>query len=137
VSDYSKDILEKREFNETVKHTKIYQNIPSAYQNIPKHTKNIMDEEPGFECAFCERSYKHNYFFDVNRNKKYPNTVDSKDPAKTPILTPSIYLTFSTKARFPTNKLIVNPIPVKIETPYKLNQFELLGGSANFNLIDT
>ena len=30
-------------------------------------------------------------------------------------------------AKFPTNKLIVNPTPVKIETPYKLNQLELSG----------
>ena len=35
------------------------------------------------------------------------------------------------------NKLIVKPIPVKIETPYKLSQLELFGASANFNLIET
>ena len=58
---------------------------------------------------------------------KYPNIVDNKDPAKTPILTPSIYSIFSTNAKLPTNKLIVKPIPVKIETPYKLNQLELSG----------
>ena len=34
---------------------------------------------------------------------------------------------FSEKAKFPTNKLIVKPIPVKIDTPYKLNQVELSG----------
>ena len=76
------------------------------------------------------------YFLDEIANKKYPNTVDNKDPVNTPILTPSIYCIFSTNAKLPTNKLIVNPIPVKIETPYKLNQFELLGASANFNLIE-
>ena len=58
---------------------------------------------------------------------KYPNKVDSKDPAKTPIFTPSIYLIFSAKAKFPTNKLIVKPIPVNTDTPYKLNQLELSG----------
>ncbi len=62
--------------------------------------------------------------------------VDNNDPVSTPILTPSIYCVFSIKAKFPTNKLIVKPIPVKIETPYKLNQLELLGASANLNLID-
>ena len=61
---------------------------------------------------------------------KYPNKVDSKDPAKTPIFTPSIYWIFSAKAKFPTNKLIVKPMPVKTDTPYKLNQLELLGISA-------
>ena len=49
--------------------------------------------------------------------RKYPKTVDNNDPVNTPILTPSIYCIFSTKAKFPTNKLIVKPIPVKIETP--------------------
>ncbi len=61
---------------------------------------------------------------------KYPNIVDNKDPDKTPILTPSMYWVFSTNAKLPTNKLIVKPIPVKIETPYMLNQFELSGISA-------
>ena len=31
---------------------------------------------------------------------------------------------------------MVNPIPVKIETPYILNQLELLGASAKLNFID-
>ena len=34
---------------------------------------------------------------------------------------------FSAKAKFPTNKLIVKPIPVKTDTPYKLIQLELSG----------
>ena len=34
---------------------------------------------------------------------------------------------FSANAKLPTNKLIVNPIPVKTDTPYKLNQLELSG----------
>ena len=34
---------------------------------------------------------------------------------------------FSAKAKFPTNKLIVKPIPVKTDTPYKLSQLELSG----------
>ena len=76
------------------------------------------------------------YLFDDINKIKYPKTVDNKDPVNTPILTPSIYWVFSKKAKFPTNKLIVNPIPVKIETPYKLNQWELFGASANFNLIE-
>ena len=33
----------------------------------------------------------------------------------------------STNAKFPTNKLIVKPIPVNTETPYKLNQLDLSG----------
>ena len=79
-----------------------------------------------------------NIYFLVEINKsKYPNTVDNKDPVKTPILTPSIYWVLSANAKFPTNKLIVNPIPVNTDTPYILSQFELLGASANFNLIDT
>ena len=77
------------------------------------------------------------YFFDDINKITYPKTVDNKDPVKTPILTPSIYCVFSTKAKLPTNKLIVKPIPVKIETPYKLSQLELFGASANFNLIET
>ena len=77
------------------------------------------------------------YFFDETRRIKYPKTVDNNDPDKTPIFTPSIYSIFSTKAKFPTKRLIVNPIPVNIETPYILNQFELLGTSAILNFIDT
>ena len=77
------------------------------------------------------------YFFDDINKIMYPKTVDNNDPVKTPILTPSMYCVFSANAKFPTNKLIVKPIPVKIETPYKLIQFELLGASANFNLIET
>ncbi len=41
---------------------------------------------------------------------------------------------FSAKARFPTNKLIVKPTPVNIETPYKLNQLDLSGICATPNL---
>ena len=62
----------------------------------------------------------------TNNRTKYPTNVDNKDPHKTPILTPSIYCVFSINARFPINKLIVNPIPVKIPTPYNLIQLELL-----------
>ena len=65
-----------------------------------------------------------NYFFDVSNSIKYPNIVDNNDPANTPILTPSMYCIFSTNAKFPTNKLIVKPIPVKIDTPYKLSQLD-------------
>ena len=35
----------------------------------------------------------------------YPKTVENKEPVNTPILTPSIYWVFSTKAKLPTNKL--------------------------------
>ena len=42
--------------------------------------------------------------------------ADKNEPVKTPIFTPSIYSVFSMKAKFPTNKLIVKPIPVRIET---------------------
>ena len=58
-----------------------------------------------------------NYLLGVSNIKKYPNKVDNNDPVKTPILTPSIYSRFSTKAKFPTNKLMVKPIPVKTPTP--------------------
>ena len=67
------------------------------------------------------------YFLVAIERVKYPTIVDKRDPAKTPILTPSIYCTFSTKAKFPTNKLMVKPIPVKIDTPYILNHVELSG----------
>ena len=67
----------------------------------------------------------------------YPNSVDNKEPERTPILTPSKYTKFSAKAKFPMNRLIVNPIPVKMETPYKLIQLELFGIWASFNFIDT
>ena len=77
------------------------------------------------------------YFLDEIANKKYPKTVDNKDPVNTPILTPSIYCKLLANAKFPTNKLIVKPIPVNTETPYKLNQLELLGASANLNFIET
>ena len=40
-------------------------------------------------------------------------------------------------AKFPTNKLIVKPIPVRTETAYRAIQFELLGFCARFNLTDT
>ena len=62
--------------------------------------------------------------------------VDASEPNSTPILTPVICCVASAKAKFPTNKLIVNPIPVKIPTPYKFNQFELLGICANLSLMD-
>ena len=42
--------------------------------------------------------------------------IDSNDPAKTPILTPSIYSILFANAKLPTNKLMVKPIPVRIET---------------------
>ena len=57
------------------------------------------------------------YLFGVSNIRKYPNNVDNNDPVSTPILTPSMYWIFSTNAKFPTNKLIVNPIPVKTPTP--------------------
>ena len=62
-----------------------------------------------------------------NDKSTHTNNVDRRDPDKTPILTPSIYSILLAKAKFPTNKLIVKPIPVKTETPYKLSQVELLG----------
>ena len=68
-----------------------------------------------------------NYLLGVSNIKKYPNRVDNNDPVNTPIFTPSIYCMLSTNAKFPTNRLIVKPIPVKIPTPYKLNQLELFG----------
>ena len=55
------------------------------------------------------------YLVNLN-NKKYPNNVESREPVKTPIFTPSIYSKLFAKAKLPTNKLIVKPIPVKIET---------------------
>ena len=74
------------------------------------------------------------YFLVAIERVKYPTIVDKRDPAKTPILTPSIYCVLSANAKLPTNKLIVKPIPVKIETPYKPNQFELSGIWATLNL---
>ena len=53
----------------------------------------------------------------VSSIKKYPANVESKDPVKTPILTPSIYCILSANAKFQTNKHIVKPIPVKTPTP--------------------
>ena len=76
------------------------------------------------------------YLLEVSSNKKDPHKVDNNDPDNTPILTPSMYEVFSANAKFPTNKLIVKPIPVNIETPYKLTHFELSGSSAIFNLTD-
>lgn len=70
---------------------------------------NIRDNK-----SFFISSY---HFFGANNIKAYPNTVDNNDPVNTPILTPLIYCAFSTKARFPTNKLIVKPMPVKTPTP--------------------
>ena len=55
--------------------------------------------------------------FCVSNIKKYPAKVDNNDPVRTPIFTPSMYCIFSANARFPTNKLIVKPIPVSIPTP--------------------
>ena len=57
-----------------------------------------------------------NHFLEKNNSKKYPNNVESKEPVSTPIFTPSMYSKLLAKARFPTNKLIVKPIPVNIET---------------------
>lgn len=57
------------------------------------------------------------YTIRVSNIKKYPNKVDSNDPVNTPILTPSIYCIFSAKAKFPTKRLIVKPIPVRTPTP--------------------
>ena len=58
-----------------------------------------------------------NYLFGVSSIKKYPNKVDNNDPVRTPIFTPSMYCILSANAKFPTNKLIVKPIPVKTPTP--------------------
>ena len=44
------------------------------------------------------------------------NKVESNEPANTPILTPSMYSILLAKAKFPTKRLIVKPIPVKIDT---------------------
>ena len=77
-----------------------------------------------------------NYFLEVSNNKKYPINVDNSDPVKTPILTPSIYCVFSAKAKLPTNKLMVKPIPVNIDTPYMLNQLELFGICAKPSLTE-
>ena len=74
------------------------------------------------------------YFLEAYSNIKYPNTVDSKDPARTPIFTPSMYCILLAKAKFPTNKLIVKPTPVKTETPYRLSQLDLSGICATPNL---
>ena len=62
--------------------------------------------------------------------------MDKSDPDKTPSLTPSMYCVLSIKAKLPTNKLIVKPIPVSTPTPYRVIQFELLGICANLSLID-
>ena len=43
-------------------------------------------------------------------------TADNVDPIKTPIFTPSILCVASINAKFPTNKLIVKPIPVSTPT---------------------
>ena len=67
------------------------------------------------ECHFIFKIFY--LFFEVSSNKPYPIKVDNKDPVNTPILTLSMYSIFSTKAKFPINKLIVNPIPVRIPTP--------------------
>ncbi len=42
---------------------------------------------------------------------------DRNDPSNTPILTPSRCCVASTKAKFPTNKLMVKPMPVNIPIP--------------------
>ena len=81
--------------------------------------------------------FRANHFFVENINKKYPKSVDKSDPLRTPIFTPSKYIGEFANAKFPTNKLIVKPIPVKTETAYKDIQFELLGFCARFNLTDT
>ena len=67
------------------------------------------------ECHFIFKIFY--LFFAVSSNKPYPIKVDNKDPANTPILTPSMYSIFSTKAKFPINKLIEKPIPASIPTP--------------------
>ena len=62
--------------------------------------------------------------------------ADRNDPSNTPILTPSRCCAASTKAKFPTNKLIVKPIPVNNPIPYRVIQSELFGISASFNFIE-
>ena len=69
-------------------------------------------------------------------NKKYPKRVDNKEPVKTPIFTPSIYSKLFAKAKFPTNKLIVKPMPVNIDTAYKAGHVEPVGLSANLSFIE-
>ena len=68
---------------------------------------------------------QHYLLSGVSNIKKYPANVESKDPVKTPIFTPSIYCAFSTNAKFPTNKLIVNPIPVSMPTPVSYTHLTL------------
>ena len=50
------------------------------------------------ECLFIFKIFY--LFFVVSSNKAYPIKVDNKDPANTPILTPSMYSIFSTKNQF-------------------------------------
>ena len=76
------------------------------------------------------------HFLDESNNKKYPKRVERSEPVNTPIFTPSMYSKLFTKAKFPTNKLIVNPIPVNIETPYRASHVEPDGLSANLSLTD-
>ena len=75
-------------------------------------------------------------FLVTNINRPYPTKVDNKEPLNTPIFTPSRYSLAFEKAKFPTNKLMVKPIPAKTPTPYNLIQFEFEGISANLNFID-
>ena len=62
--------------------------------------------------------------------------MERSEPLKTPIFTPSMYIGELANAKFPTNKLIVNPMPVNTETAYNAIQFELFGFCAKFNLTD-
>ena len=64
----------------------------------------------------------------LTNKTKNPTRPESTDPANTPNLTERIYELFpSPNANAPINKLIVNPIPHIIETPYKSIHFTEAG----------
>ena len=95
---------------------KIYANYERqyAYLNIGKNNTNYW--QMFYNVGFCRISFFLG-LLGVRSIRKYPNKVDNNDPVNTPILTPSIYCIFSAKAKFPTKRLIVKPIPVSTPTP--------------------
>ena len=90
--------------------------IPLGKMNLAKSILSAVTTKDTERIHSFKGSNMRSCIFENSSSKTYPKIVESKDPAKTPILTPSMYCISFAKAKFPTKRLIVKPMPVKIDT---------------------
>ena len=56
LDEYSKNILERREYIETVENP---ESLPFHSKNLPNHSKSLPFHS--ISCDYCNKSYKYNY----------------------------------------------------------------------------